>query len=303
MANKRFINHENVRVHANGVACELERLFPGQAIATYPIPRGGIPAMYAVQSELHRLRSSTRLDVVPTPLLATVFIDDLVDSGMTHERYRGLNPKAKFFALFDKIHSPNEWLIFPWEETEEKSVDDVFIRLLQYIGEDPTRGGLKETPERMAKAWKFWTSGYDRDPVQLLKTFEDGSEGYNEMVHESGIPFYSQCEHHLTPFFGTVTFAYIPSERVVGLSKMNRLVDIFARRLQVQERMTVQIIDSFCDVFKPLGAGITVKARHLCIESRGVQHHGCITTTSSFRGAMFDKPEARAEFFSLTNGR
>jgi GTP cyclohydrolase I len=191
------------------------------------------------------------------------------------------------------------------EQLQSDILDDklltAFRSLLIGIGEDPKRGGLVETPARMVNAWKHWTRGYKEDPIAILKAFEDGGEHYDELVHVGHIPFYSQCEHHLAPFFGEVFFGYIPDKRIVGLSKMNRLVDAFARRLQVQERMTSQILSTFCDVIKPLGAGIVVRARHMCMESRGVCHQGCMTTTSAFNGVIKDQPAARAEFFSLTN--
>ncbi len=201
---------------------------------------------------------------------------------------------------------PAQMLVKPATLTIEEQVqadreESVFMSLLKLIGENPRRDGLLETPKRMVKAWKFWTSGYSKDPVSILKTFEDGGENYDELVHVRNIPFYSQCEHHLAPFFGTVAFGYIPSKRIVGLSKMNRLVDIFARRLQVQERLTMQVIDTFCEHLQPIGAGIVVRARHLCMESRGVCQQGCETTTSAFRGVIKDQVAARAEFFSLTN--
>ena len=186
-------------------------------------------------------------------------------------------------------------------QIREDSAKGAFRKLLQFVGEDPNRGGLLETPARMVKAWRFWTKGYAEDPIAVLKTFEDGGEVYDELVHVGHIPFYSQCEHHLAPFFGEVFFGYIPDKKIVGLSKMNRLVDVFARRLQVQERLTSQIIDTFCGHLSPKGAGIVVRARHMCMESRGVCQQGCMTTTAAFRGAIKEQPAARAEFFSLTN--
>jgi GTP cyclohydrolase I len=185
-------------------------------------------------------------------------------------------------------------------EIKQRADEDIFVRLLKLIGEDPTRPGLVDTPARMAKAWAEWTQGYAGDPKAILRTFEDGAEQYDEMVHIAGIPFYSHCEHHLAPFYGSVDFAYIPNKRIVGLSKMSRLVDIFARRLQVQERLTTLVIDSFVDVIQPLGAGITIRARHHCMESRGINRPGCITTTNRFTGVLKSDPSARAEYLSLS---
>jgi GTP cyclohydrolase I len=173
-------------------------------------------------------------------------------------------------------------------------------KLIEFIGEDPNREGLKETPSRVLKAYKEWCSGYNKDPAEILKCFEDGSEGVDEMVIEKDLPFYSLCEHHFAPFFGTITIAYIPDRKIVGLSKLDRLADIFARRLQVQERLTNQIADALQSHLNPKGVGVVVKARHLCMESRGVQKQGQHTITSALRGVIKEKPEARAEFLEFT---
>lgn len=161
------------------------------------------------------------------------------------------------------------------------------------------REGLKETPMRVAKAWEHWTSGYAMDVASTLKVFEDGAKGYDELVTVAGIEWYSHCEHHLAPVIGTATIAYIPNGKIVGLSKMHRLVNIFAKRLQVQERMTVQIADALEEHLQPLGVGVVLQARHLCIETRGVAQRGSITTTTALRGAMRTDTAARAEFLSL----
>lgn len=171
--------------------------------------------------------------------------------------------------------------------------------LLEYIGEDPQRGGLRETPARVAKAWKHWCSGYEVKPEDVLKCFEDGADGVDEMVTVRNVPFYSHCEHHLAPFFGTATIAYIPKGRIVGLSKLPRLLDIFARRLQVQERLTNQVADAMAKHLEPLGVGVCIRARHLCMESRGIQQQGHETVTTALRGALREDAKARAEFLSL----
>jgi len=171
--------------------------------------------------------------------------------------------------------------------------------LLRYIGEDPDREGLRETPKRYLKAWKEWTSGYNVDPATVLKSFEDGGESYDEMVMVKGIPFYSHCEHHLAPFFGSVTISYIPNRKIVGLSKLGRVVEIYARRLQVQERMTTQIADALWTHLKPRGVGVVVKARHLCMESRGLSKQGHETVTSALKGVLLEDQKAREEFLRL----
>lgn len=173
-----------------------------------------------------------------------------------------------------------------------------FKAVLEKIaGENPSREGLSETPARMARAWLEWTAGYGRDPASVLKTFGDGA--CNEMVFQGGIQFYSLCEHHAAPFFGVAHIGYIPNGRIVGLSKMARLVDVFARRLTVQERLCNQVADAMQDNLQPLGVGVVMQARHLCLESRGVQKPGTVTVTSALRGVIMDKPDVRAEFLSM----
>lgn len=183
-------------------------------------------------------------------------------------------------------------------------IQDSTRHLLEAIEADanivPIRQGLQETPERVAKAWREWTSGYGVNPADVLKCFEDGAEGYDEMVIVKDIPIYSHCEHHLAPIFGTAAVAYIPDKRVVGLSKLPRIVDIFARRLQVQERMTTQIADAINEHLKPIGVGVVIRARHFCMESRGINRPGTVTITSALRGAMKEKAEVRAEFLRLS---
>lgn len=177
--------------------------------------------------------------------------------------------------------------------------EDIVREVLNQVGDEPKREGLLETPARVAKAWDHWFSGYNSNPWDILKVFTDGAQGVDEMVIEVDIPFYSHCEHHIAPFFGLASVAYVPNGRVLGLSKMNRLVDLFARRLQVQERLTAQIADALNDMLEPKGAGVLLRARHMCVESRGVQHRGCSTTTSALRGCIKDEASARAEFLLL----
>jgi GTP cyclohydrolase IA len=171
--------------------------------------------------------------------------------------------------------------------------------LLKALGEDPDREGIQETPARVRKAWKHWCSGYHVDIGALLKTFEDGSENYDEMVIVKDIPIYSKCEHHLADIFGTATIAYIPNGKVVGLSKLSRLADAFARRLQVQERLTVQIADALAEHLQPKGVGVLIRARHMCMESRGICQQGHHTITSALRGVLRTDALARQEFLRL----
>ena len=177
--------------------------------------------------------------------------------------------------------------------------DQQLIRtLLARLGENPEREGLLETPERVIKAWKFWTSGYSQDPKDVVKSFEDGGEHYDQMLFQSGIPVYTHCEHHMAGVFGVASIAYIPNGRIIGLSKLSRLVDIFAHRLQVQERLTQQIAKSLMEILQPKGVGVTLMLRHLCMESRGVQKVGTITESTALYGCIKDEDSCRAEFLS-----
>lgn len=163
----------------------------------------------------------------------------------------------------------------------------------------PLRPGLLETPIRVAKAFEHWFGGYAIDVPSLFKVFEDGAEGADQMVAVCHIPFYSKCEHHMADIFGHATVAYIPRGRIVGLSKLNRVVDAYARRLQVQERLTNNIADAIQTHLDPIGVGVYITARHMCIETRGVCQHGHHTVTTALRGAIKDEPQTRAEFLAL----
>lgn len=270
-------------------------------LRVYPVPRGGVPVALAI---------GALIPITLTEDAATcdIIVDDLIDSGATRDRLTRVGAVGQgkpFFALIDKPalapdHWLNTWIVFPWETTIEgndESATDIVVRLLERIGEEPTRGGLLETPKRVLKAWDEWAAGYAMDPADILKTFEDGAT--DEMVVERGIPFFSHCEHHMAPFFGTVDIGYVPNGKIVGLSKMNRLVECFARRLQVQERLTGQIADAMMEHLDAKGVGVVVKAQHMCVMSRGIRHAGCDTVTSAMRG-VFMEGIPRAEFMALT---
>lgn len=168
--------------------------------------------------------------------------------------------------------------------------------ILFNLGENPTRPGLRETPARVANAWLELTSGYYQDPADVLKTFEDGAENVDEMITVGPIPFFSLCEHHMLPFWGSAWIGYVPNGKIVGLSKLARLLNVFARRLQVQERLTNQVADALAQHVDPRGVGVHLSARHLCMEMRGIERSGAVTKTTALRGVMLSKPEARAEF-------
>jgi GTP cyclohydrolase I len=178
-----------------------------------------------------------------------------------------------------------------------KALSHHYYNVLELIGEDPTREGLEKTPERVAKAMQFLTHGYDLDPAEILRSAMF-KEDYRQMVIVKDIEIYSMCEHHMLPFIGKAHVAYIPNGYIVGLSKLPRVVDAFARRLQVQERLTTQIKDCLQDTLKPLGVAVVIEAHHMCMMMRGIQKQNSVTTTSDFTGAFLTE-KTRAEFIHL----
>lgn len=258
----------------------------------YGVPRGGIPVALMVS----RLLDVPMLD---SPVDHCLVVDDLVDSGATLRRY---SPKYPVDALYRKPVSPNDvapdawqregWIVFPWEGGEQSPTDSV-VRLLQYLGEDPSREGLTDTPLRVVKALKELTVGYDMDPATILGTTFDVK--HDQMIHVKNIGVVSMCEHHMLPFTGTAHVAYVPSDRVVGLSKIPRVVQAFARRLQVQERLTDQIADAIEQNLNPRGVGVKIVAHHQCMGLRGVMQPDATMTTTALRGVMFESGP-RSEF-------
>jgi GTP cyclohydrolase I len=184
-----------------------------------------------------------------------------------------------------------------YDENSVKEIADLYHGILVNVGENPKREGLLKTPERAAKAIQYLTHGYEINPAEILQSamFE---EEYKQMVIVKDIELFSLCEHHLLPFLGKVHVAYIPNGYIVGLSKIPRVVDAFARRLQVQERLTVQIRDCIQDTLNPLGVAVVIEASHLCMQMRGVQKQNAVTTTSAFTGE-FLKDKTRSEFIQL----
>ena len=185
-----------------------------------------------------------------------------------------------------------------YNEQTTQEIADFYTEIISKLGEDPVREGLAKTPERVAKALQFLTSGYTQDAAKILRgaMFK---EDYSEMVIVKDIELYSMCEHHILPFFGKAHIAYIPNGYIVGLSKIPRIVDVFARRLQVQERLTQQILDSIQDTLQPLGVAVVIEARHMCMMMRGVQKQNSATTTSAFTGVFKDDEKTRNEFLKL----
>jgi len=183
----------------------------------------------------------------------------------------------------------------------QAEIEHSFREVLRWIGEDPERDGLRDTPNRLARAFQEYFSGYQQDPEQILrKTFEE-TDGYDEMVVLRGIPFQSHCEHHVAPIIGRAWVAYVPDRRVVGISKLARIVEAYARRLQIQERLTAQVANTIDQVLKPQGVAVVIKAAHHCMSSRGVNIHGTDMVTSRMLGCFRDNPMTRQEFLSMVH--
>lgn len=190
-------------------------------------------------------------------------------------------------------------------EYNQEKIDQLAVHykaILDILGEDPEREGLLKTPERVAKAISFMTQGYDQDPREILLSAKFREE-YRQMVVVKDIEIYSLCEHHMVPFYGKAHVAYIPNGYITGLSKIPRVVDCFARRLQVQERLTVQIRDCIQEALNPLGVAVVIEASHMCMQMRGVEKQNSATTTSAFTGAFLNQIQTREEFMHLIASR
>ena len=190
--------------------------------------------------------------------------------------------------------------VYSPEALEELKVH--YREILRLLGEDPEREGLLKTPERVAKAMSFITKGYTEDPIEILKSALFKEE-YKQMVLVKDIELYSICEHHMLPFYGKAHVAYIPNGQITGLSKIARVVECFARRLQVQERLTVQIRDSIQEALNPMGVAVVIEASHMCMQMRGVEKQSSATTTSAFTGIFLSDPRTREEFMTLISNK
>jgi GTP cyclohydrolase I len=266
-------------------------------VKVYPVPKGGMClAAYLRHAE-----------VVDDPEQADVILDDIIDSGATRERYAHL--AAHFHAAVDKQGKDSEagWVVFPWEARDEDTgPTDAVVRLLQCVGEDPGRAGLLDTPKRYVKAFKDLTKGYGEDPEFILARvfdMEGGDEDvplYSGMVLLRDIEVYSLCEHHLLPFVGRAHIAYIPNgNKVVGISKLARVLDVYARRLQCQEKLTAQVADAIVKYLDPKGVAVIIEAEHFCIRMRGVGKQNSVMVTSDMRGFFFELESTRHELLSL----
>lgn len=191
---------------------------------------------------------------------------------------------------------------FNYNDETTQSIATIYKTILEKVGENPEREGLLKTPERVAKALQFLTHGYEIKPDEILKSALFNEE-YSEMVIVKDIEVYSMCEHHMLPFFGKAHIAYIPNGTIVGLSKIPRVVDAFSRRLQVQERLTIEIRDCIQETLKPKGVAVVLECQHMCMQMRGVQKQNSVTTSSAFTGLFLNNDSTRKEFINLVQAK
>lgn len=273
----------------------------------YGIPRGGqYPAAMLAQD------MGKKLIFDPSEIDGkTLVVDDLCDSGATVAKFHEEHPDSKFAVVYLKegrsdfdwlIHgavfgkcADDNWVVFPDEH--DGGIEENAKRVLQYIGEDVNREGLLETPKRMRRAWDEIFAGYKTDPHDLVKTFVQGT--CKEMVILKRCEFYSTCEHHFFPFFGHCSIGYIPNKKVIGVSKLARLLDCYSKRMQIQERMTTQIADFLEQELEARGVYVVCEGQHFCMTSRGVKKQDASMVTSAIRGEFMENAAMRAEFLSL----
>lgn len=294
MPDKVHISWEEAHQLADTVAERIQQIDTGGMCRLYGVPNGGIYAVLLVQQALQRKNCASF--IVEAVEACDIIIDDIIDSGKTRLSYNGQKP---FLALMDKLgtHKGMGWAVFPWErQLKIDGPQDNIRRLLEYIGEDPNREGLRNTPDRIVRSYEELFSGYKEDPRSALTVFEEGV--CDSMVLLRKIEVVSFCEHHWLPFVGLAHIAYIPNKKVIGVSKLARIMEIYSRRLQIQERLTEQITTALDDHLQPKGSACVIEARHSCMSCRGVNKQHSEMVTSSLTGD-FRAPEVRAEFFNL----
>lgn len=275
MAKRRYLTWDEVYD-----ACFAQAsIFVADGDSIYGIPRGGM--------HVAGILRGMGVKVARAPEVADVIVDDIVDSGKTAMRWRVKYDRPVWsLVVREPAHKSSlvvedDWVVFPWEDEDHtRDAEDIVRRMLQYIGEDATRPGLVETPARVVRSWGERFKGYE-EAGGLLKMFDVEEAGDCDEIIAAEIPFTSSCEHHLLPFSGTARVSYIPEGKVIGISKLARLVDLLASRLQVQERLTAQIADAVCEAVG--NAEVHLTASHGCVEGRGIKAHGMTLTTHASR--------------------
>lgn len=294
---KHFITWDGFERACHFIANKIESNtdYPGMKYTNiFPIMKNGLPIA-------ERLSRILNLPICYILGENSLIVDDLIDSGKTLSQYPN-NDKAVLYVKNNKekevtyyADKIDKWIVLPWEKEED--IHDTVIRQLEYIGEDVSREGLKETPKRVVKSWKELYAGYNMDVYDIFKTFKEGA--CDELVLLKDIEFYSTCEHHMLPFFGKIHIGYIPNKKVIGISKLARIVEVFARRLQIQERFVTQIAECINKYLEPIGVMVVAEAQHFCMTSRGIKKINSKMITSSIIGVFRDDMKAREEFLDL----
>jgi len=276
----------------------------------YPIPQGGCALATVLNSYLRNMGYGETM-VIDTEIFnkitnkrSVLVVDDVIDSGKTIAPFMEmgcgtavLHRKPWATVTPDFCYKATaDWIIYWWEGTQEKSIKDSVLRQLQYIGEDPERDGLKETPDRVIRSYEQLYSGYKLDVAPYFKIFEIKRD---EMIILKDIEFYSTCEHHMLPFFGKAHIAYLPKDKVIGVSKLARILEVYTRRLQIQERICQQVTEALDTHLRPLGSACILEAQHFCMTSRGIQKQNSKMITSSLTGVFKTNSETRAELMSF----
>lgn len=267
----------------------------------YPIPKNGL----YVAVEMSKLLNLPVITDEQEITDETLIVDDIIDSGRTIKRFGQKNDfavlilKNQSFAknkkiFFAELGSKDTYFKFFFEP--ENDMENNLVRILQYIGEDANREGLRDTPKRIIKSWDKLFGGYKINPDSIITTFTN--EGYDEMIILKDIEFFSTCEHHFLPFYGKCSIGYIPNKKIIGVSKLARVVEVFARRLQIQERLTNQIADFIMQSVEAKGVMVVMEGVHLCMIARGVEKKNAKMVTSAIRG-VFKINEARNEFLNM----
>jgi len=286
---------------AKTVAIQIKQQCPKDiSINLFGVGRGGIAAALMVMKKLEE--GEIWCSMVSSLPNADFIIDDVLDSGETKEYFETIlgDTPIPFLTLVDKQKEEKltgVYVVFPWEEKEELGPTENVVRLLQFIGEDPTREGLVETPNRVIHSYKKLFGGYSQNPKEFVKIFEDDT--CDEMVIVRNIQFYSTCEHHMLPFFGKAHIAYIPKGKIIGVSKLIRILEVYTRRLTIQERIVQQVTEALQDLLGPSGAACVLEGQHFCMTARGVEKQDSIMVTSSLTGSFKTVIETRNEFLKM----
>lgn len=276
----------------------------------YAVPRGGLVLAMTLSSLIDvSVAESSPSSLNKLSGFNYLIVDDIIDSGDTRNRYEDfdfaclhqkkraiINTKEAVLTYAAHQSVESDWIHY-WWEGDEKPAEDAVIRMIQAIGEDGKREGLKETPARVSKSYEHLFSGYKKDPQEEITTFDN--EGVNQLILLKDIEFYSMCEHHMLPFIGKAHIAYIPDKKIIGISKLARILEIYSRRLQIQERIGMEVTTALMNLLTPKGAACIIEADHLCMRMRGVEKQNSKMVTSSLKGDFMDDNRTRQELMEL----